>query len=100
MSWDRTAGTKPIYRTSAHKRARAALLKDYAPGDPCCLCDHPMWPKPDGSTSNLHADHIPGTDQYRGLAHGSACETCGRTCNQHDGAVRGRARQTTTTLSW
>lgn len=57
-----------------------------------------MWPP----TSNLHADHIPGTDQYRGLAHGTRCETCGKRCNQSDGARRGRSRQSTkvTQLSW
>ena len=100
MPWDRSAGTNPIYRTAAHRLARAALLKAYTPGDPCCLCGHPMWPLPDGRTSNLHADHLPGTSQYRGLAHGNACETCGKSCNQTDGAVRARARQETRNLDW
>lgn len=91
MPWSRTAGAAPIYRTAAHKRARAALLKAYRPGDPCCLCGHPMYPP----TSQLHADHDPNDPtRYRGLAHGTkACPTCGRRCNVLDGAKRGRARQ-------
>lgn len=75
---------KPQYGRK-HQAARAKLLKDHQPGDPCCLCGHPMW----GPTRRIHADHLPGTDEYRGLAHGYPCETCGRTCNQRDGAVRG-----------
>lgn len=86
----------PKYKTPAHRKARAALLKVYQPGDPCCLCNHPMWPP----TSGLHADHIPGTDEYRGLAHGTPCPTCGRSCNQVDGARRGRARQDATRIRW
>jgi len=94
MPWDRARpGTNPIYRTKAHKAARAALLRRFTPGDPCCLCGHEMWPNADGSTSNLHADHLPETDTYRGLAHGTPCPTCGQNCNQVDGAKRGRARQ-------
>ena len=101
MPWDqRRPPSSRIYNTPGHKRARAALLKAYQPGDPCCLCGHPMWPLPSGKTSNLHADHEPGTDQYRGLAHGSPCPTCGRRCNQRDGAVRGRARQEETPARW
>ena len=101
MPFDRDRPTSPrIYNTRTHKQARARMLAAFEPGDPCCLCEHPMYPLSDGRTSNLHADHIPGTDQYRGLAHGSPCPTCGRRCNQHDGAVRGRARQSETPLRW
>lgn len=88
--------TNAIYRTRTHRMARAALLSVYQPGDPCCLCGHPMWPP----TSDLHADHIPGTDRYRGLAHGSPCPTCGKSCNQSDGARRGNARRKASTLKW
>lgn len=95
MPFSRRSGSAPIYATPAHRKARAALLKAYQPGDPCCLCGHPMWPP----TRLLHADHIPGTDQYRGLAHGGRCQTCGKRCNQSDGARRGRARQDTATVS-
>jgi hypothetical protein len=102
MPWAKRSGTAPVYRTKAHRDARAALLKAFTPGDPCCLCGHPMHPLPNGSTRHLHADHVPGTTQYRGLAHGSRCPTCGKRCNQTDGAKRGRARQSrhSTTLRW
>jgi hypothetical protein len=71
-----------------------------------------MWPNPDGTTSNLHADHCPACigqgctacsgSGYRGLAHGSTCQRCRKRCNQSDGAKRGRARQNTnqTKLAW
>ena len=91
MPWDRRSPTNPIYRTPAHKRARAALLAAFTPGDPCCLCSHPMYPP----TRNLHADHDPADPtRYRGLAHGTApCQTCGVRCNVRDGSVRARAKQ-------
>jgi hypothetical protein len=61
-----------------------------------------MHPRPNGKTDNLHADHVPGTTRYRGLAHGTPCPTCGKRCNQSDGGRRGRARQNakTTQLRW
>ena len=92
----RSGPAAPIYRTPEHRRARAALITAWTPGDPCCLCGHPMY----GPARYLHADHIPGTDQYRGLAHGTPCQVCGKRCNQSDGAKRGRARQDTSTLQW
>lgn len=112
MPFARKAGASPIYRTPEHRAARARLLEAFRPGDPCCLCDHPMWPLPDGRTSNLHADHCPacvgkgcracGGLGYRGLAHGNRCRVCRKRCNQVDGARRGRARQEpgVTTLDW
>lgn len=98
MAFRRDAKADAIYRSKAHRDARAALLAAFTPGDPCCLCGHAMYPP----TRNLHADHEPGTNRYRGLAHGSPCETCGVSCNQVDGARRGRARQDTKTtrLRW
>ena len=94
MAWDRDRGpTKPVYRTKAHKAARARLIRDFRPGDPCAICRHPMWPP----TSPLHADHDPrdpSGQTYRGLTHGTQpCEVCGVRCNVVDGAARGRARQ-------
>lgn len=81
------------YRTKEHRQARATLLAAYTPGDPCCICGHPMWPP----TSNLHADHTPDGLNYRGLAHGTTpCQDCGHRCNVRDGAKRARARQTNT----
>lgn len=90
MAFKPRAGSAAIYQTTAHRQARAALLKAYSPGDPCCLCGNPMWPP----TSKLHADHDPTGNGYRGLAHSS--------CNVRDGAKRGRARQNirATQLRW
>ena len=89
------SGAQPKYRSKRHQQARAAMLRAYRPGDPCCLCGHPMWPP----TSALHADHDPtDTTRYRGLAHGTTpCQDCGERCNVVDGARRGRARQITPT---
>lgn len=89
MPWTKRSGSAQVYRTPEHKAARKRLIAAFTAGDLCCLCGHPMWPP----TSSLHADHIPGTDQYRGLSHGSRCPTCGKCCNQVDGARRGRAKQ-------
>lgn len=98
MPWSSSRpGTNPIYRTPAHRKARAALVAQHYDGAPCCLCGHPMY----GPTRNLDADHQPGTDMYRGLAHGHArCQDCGKRCNRSDGARRGRARQTASPLRW
>ena len=90
MAFARDGQANPIYGTPQHRRARSALIAAWQPGDPCCLCGHPMW----GPTSALHADHQPGTTDYRGLAHAH--------CNTRDGAKRGRARQEArvTQLEW
>jgi len=98
MAWDRSAPVPRVYRSLQHKQARAAMLAAYEPGDPCCLCGHPMWPP----TSALHADHNPhDPTSYRGLAHGTRpCEVCGKRCNVLDGAKRGRARQGRTERRW
>jgi uncharacterized protein (DUF2237 family) len=64
-----------------HARAQARtsrIPRGIHPGDRCCLCGQPIWPLPDGKTGNRHADHDPGTTQYRGLANGTKCEQCGR----------------------
>lgn len=100
MSWDSSRGpTDPKYRSREHVKARARMVEDYRPGDPCCICGHPMYPP----TSALHADHDPNDPtgrRYRGLAHGSRpCQDCGVRCNVSDGARRGRARQDKPT-SW
>lgn len=96
MPWTTRKGTAPIYRTAAHRAARAALIAAFRDGDPCCLCGHPMH----GPTRYLHADHLPGTTKYRGLAHGTRrCPTCGKRCNVRDGAKRARAKQDTPTRS-
>jgi hypothetical protein len=81
MAWVKRNSAAPIYRTTAHRRARAALIAAFTPGDACCLCGQPMYPP----TRQLHADHEPGTLAYRGLAHAQ--------CNVEDAARRARARQ-------
>jgi hypothetical protein len=93
MPWSRTRPVNPKYRTPEHLTGRAALIAAFTPGQPCCLCGHPMW-----TTRYLEADHIPGTNQHRGLAHGTRhrCTTCRRACNQRDGAKRGNAQRRTT----
>jgi hypothetical protein len=94
MPWSssRPKGSTRGYGTE-HTKARAALLALHYDGAPCCLCGHPMY----GPTRNLDADHLPGTDLYRGLAHGAArCQVCGKRCNRSDGGKRGRERQTVT----
>jgi hypothetical protein len=98
MPWSTSRpGSAAVYRTPAHRKARAALLARFTPGDPCCLCGHPMY----GPTRNLDADHLPGTEHYRGLAHGAArCPVCRKRCNRSDGARRGRARQDASRLRW
>lgn len=101
MPWSKSRprgnGVDAKYRTKAHRDARAGLIAAFTPGDPCCLCGHPMW-----HSRKLNADHFPGTDLYRGLAHGAGhrCTTCGRACNQRDGAKRARDRQDATRLRW
>lgn len=95
MAFTVGSGAQPKYRSKRHKQARAAMLRAYRPGDPCCLCGHPMYPP----TSALHADHDPhDPTRYRGLAHGTQpCQDCGERCNVVDGARRARARQITPT---
>lgn len=97
MPWDRSQGTDSLYRSRAYLKARAALVAAFQPGDPCCLCGHSI-----ATVRYVEAQHIPGTEQLQGLAHGTRnpCPTCGKRCNQVDGAKRGRARQNTTTLQW
>jgi hypothetical protein len=100
MPWSTTRppGTQAIYRTPEHRKARAALIKAYRPGDPCCLCGHAMWPP----TSQLHADHDPADPRrYRGLAHGTTpCQDCGVKCNVSDGSRRGNQRSRGITRRW
>lgn len=95
MPWARNQGTAPLYRTTKYRNDRANLIAAFTPGDPCCLCGHPMW-----TTRYVEAQHNPGTDTLLGLAHGTRnhCTVCGKRCNQVDGARRGRARQNVTRI--
>lgn len=74
---------------SAHAKARRAALDalERAGVGVCCIGGEPIYPG-----QRLHLDHTPDRTGYRGLA-------CARH-NRHDGAVRGRARQTATRLRW
>jgi hypothetical protein len=99
MPFAKRNGAAAIYRDPAYIKARAALVAAFQPGDPCCLCGHPIW-----TARYVEAQHQPGTTNLVGLAHGTrnACPTCGQRCNQVDGAKRGRARQDkrSTNLRW
>ena len=91
--------TNPLYRSPKYLRDRAALVAAFRPGDPCCLCGHPIR-----TARYVEAQHQPGTETLVGLAHGTRnrCPTCGKRCNQSDGGKRGRARQNKkqTRLKW
>jgi len=99
VPWAKRQGTDPLYRSPTYLKARAALIAAFQPGDPCCLCGHAIL-----TTRYVEAQHIPGTETLQGLAHGTRnrCPSCGKRCNQVDGAKRGRARQDTRTtqLRW
>lgn len=66
--------TNPYDRT--HRKARAAALRALVDGTPCHFCGRPMT-----HDMNLHLDHDPHGNGYRGLAHAW--------CNSLDGARRG-----------
>lgn len=99
MPWAKRKGTAALYTDPAYLKARRELVKAFKPGQPCCLCGHPIT-----TARYVEAQHIPGTKRLQGLCHGTnnRCPTCGRRCNQVDGAKRGRARQNkrTTQLRW
>ena len=99
MPFAKRNGTAPIYRSRKYLTDRAALIAAFQPGQPCCLCGHPIW-----TARYVEAQHRPGTELLEGLAHGTRnrCTTCGKRCNQVDGAKRGRARQDkrVTRLRW
>jgi hypothetical protein len=90
MPWDRRAPTAALYRSRQYQRDRAALIAAFKPGQPCCLCGHPIT-----TARYVEAQHQPGTTILVGLAHGTKnrCPTCGKRCNQVDAAIRvNRAR--------
>jgi hypothetical protein len=99
VPWAKRSGSAKIYADPAYRKARAALVAAFTPGDPCCLCGHPIW-----TSRYIEAQHRPGTEQLDGLSHGTRnpCPTCGKRCNQVDGARRGRTRQEkrSTDLRW
>ncbi len=73
---------KPRVSTTArgygadHRRARAAYVQAFVPGQPCVLCGHPLL-----THQGAHLDHLPDKQGYRGLSHPG--------CNIRDGARRG-----------
>lgn len=72
-----------------HRKARAAALAqlDRDGVGICCIGGEPIYPG-----QNLHLDHTPDRQSYRGLA----CAAH----NRSDGARRGRARQNSSPLRW
>jgi hypothetical protein len=71
-----------------HAKARAAYMAQLERDGAgvCCICGRTITPGMD-----LHLDHSPDRQTYRGLAHA--------VCNRRDGAKRGRDRQTVTARS-
>ncbi|GAB3884548.1 hypothetical protein [Terrabacter terrigena] len=90
MPFKKGRPTASLYRSAKYQADRTALVKAFKPGQACVLCGHPIH-----VVKYVEAQHIPGTDQLLGLAHGTRnrCTVCRRPCNQTDGARRGRARQ-------
>lgn len=70
---------------STHQRMRRQLLAVMNDGDPCCLCDRPMY-----KSESLDLDHTPDRGDYRGLAHAR--------CNRQEGVRRSNARRRALTL--
>lgn len=99
MPWDRTSGTSPVYRTAAHRRYRASLVAQLKRDGyltctaAVCLFDTRDITNPNGrDRDGLHAGHNDAGTAYDGPQHAA--------CNVRDGAVRGRARQDVTDLTW
>jgi hypothetical protein len=90
MPWSKNQPPRRVYRTAKYRRDRAALIAAFRPGQPCCLCGHPIE-----TLSYVEAQHIPGTDTLLGLCHGTRnrCGVCRRPCNQTDAAIRSNQRR-------
>lgn len=99
MTWDRSQGTNPKYRSREHARRRAELVRQLErDGHLVCTAATCVMPtriltnangrEPDG----LHLGHDDTGTRYVGPQHNA--------CNVRDGARRGRARQTETPLRW
>jgi hypothetical protein len=80
--WDRTTNVTTTKRGYGYKHAMARRIAadKHHPSDPCTICHLPLGEM----SSDLHYDHQPDRDGYRGFAHAG--------CNRTDGARRGSAR--------
>lgn len=92
MTWDRTTGTNPKYRTPEHKRYReglvAQLKRDGFLSCTATVCEFPTRDitNPNGrDRDGLHAGHNDAGTEYDGPQHAA--------CNVKDGARRARAKQ-------
>lgn len=99
MPWDRSHPVAPAYRTAAHRAYRAALVRQLKRDGyltctaKVCLFDTRDITNPNGrDRDGLHAGHNDAGTDYDGPQH--------NLCNVRDGAVRGRARQDVTDLTW
>ena len=92
MSWDRSAGTDPKYRSPEHRRETQRLKRELARHGalectaPVCLMPTRAITNPNGrEPDGLQAGHNDDGVTYAGPQHAR--------CNVTDGARRGRARQ-------
>lgn len=109
MTWDRSNGTDPKYRTPEHRRYRAGLVAQLKrDGYLICTADVCVFNSRDITNPNgrdrdgLHAGHNDAGTEYVGPQHNA--------CNVKDGARRARAKQNepkapkargfTTTRTW
>ena len=99
MTWDRTAGVNPKYRTREHREYRARLVAQLKrDGWLTCTAKTCVMPtrqitNPNGrARDGLHAGHADNGVDYDGPQHAA--------CNVKDGARRARKLQTTTALRW
>jgi len=95
MTWDRTTGTHPKYRTPEHKRYRESLVAQLKrDGYLICSATECVLPTRHISNANgrdrdgLHAGHNDAGTEYVGPQHAA--------CNVKDGARRARAKQNET----
>jgi hypothetical protein len=92
VTWDRTKGTDPKYRSIEHKRYREGLVA-HLKRDGYLICTASQCVQPTRHITNpngryrdgLHAGHNDAGTEYVGPQHNA--------CNVKDGARRARAKQ-------
>jgi hypothetical protein len=77
----------PVYNHQHNQAARAAKAA-MTEGQPCCLCQRPMY-----STQRIDLDHA-SRDTYRGLAHAHCNRSAGATKGNRTRGRRKHTRQT------
>lgn len=92
MTWDRTAGTDPKYRTREHRIARDAYVRDIRAGQyvectarVCVMPTRQITNTNGRARDGLHLGHNDDGVTYAGPQHNA--------CNVKDGARRARAKQ-------